>query len=159
MKATTKKYKLEANQYIKIGMLNILKDWWWVWIIPAVIMLIPIFVKGALGWCIGISITLSILYLLFWLIQFAGIAQLPQYKQIFEKMSYEIDSRQILMKVSVNQGMPINWNQIQGVDKKKDHYLFKISKAQFIYLPFSIFTTPHDLKVLETILKRKNLIN
>jgi len=155
----TKKYQLPTNTYIRIGFQSIMIDLWWVWLIPVAIMLVPIFYPPAFGWCLGIAITLIVLYLLFWLIQFSGMTQLEQGKFLFERMSYEIDSRQILLKINNKQGMPLSWDQVKKVKKAKNHYIIVLSKVQFIYLPFKIFRSEHEMKFLETILKRKNYIN
>lgn len=98
-----------------------------------------------------------ILYWVFWLIQFAGVTQMEQNKVIFEKMSYEIDSRQILMKLNTKQGMPIKWDMIKKAEITKDAFILTMSKAQFIHLPFKIFNSDNEKKFLETILKRKEL--
>ena len=154
----TKKYALNKDTYLKIGFLTAMKEFWWAWFVPVVIMLIPIFVEGAFWWCFGIALLLSILYLLFWGAQFAGITQLEQYKFIFDKYSYEIDSRQILMKVTDNKGAVMKWEQIKTASKTKDAFLLNISRGQFLYLPFDIFKSENDLRFMESILKRKNLL-
>ena len=73
-------------------------------------------------------------------------------------MAYEIDGRQILMKLNERQGMPVGWEMIKAAKKTKEHYLLTLSKAQFIFLPYNIFTTPNDLKMMDSYLKRKNLL-
>ncbi len=77
---------------------------------------------------------------------------------IFDKMAYEIDSRQILMKINTKQGMPIQWNMIKNAEVRKDAYVLYMSKAQFIHLPFRIFNSENERKFMETILKRKELV-
>jgi hypothetical protein len=99
-----------------------------------------------------------ILYLLFWAIQFTGVTQLEQNKVLFQKLLYEIDGRQILMKMNSKEGMQMKWEMIKKAYKEKDHFLLVISKAQFIHLPFSIFNSENDLKFTESLLRRKNLI-
>ena len=79
-------------------------------------------------------------------------------KIIFEKMSYEIDSRQILMKLNAQQGMPVKWELIKKVDRTKEACILTMSKAQFIYLPFKIFNTENERKFLEAILRRKGYL-
>jgi hypothetical protein len=152
----TKKYQLNTNTYLKIGMQNILREQWWVLLIPIAISCM-IFVIHSHWWWIGSLIAL-ILYILFWLIQFAGVSQLEQNKIMFEKFSYEITSQQILMKLNVKQGMPIKWESIKKAIKTKDAFLLVISKAQFIYLPYRIFNSDGEVKFLESILKRKGYI-
>ncbi len=77
---------------------------------------------------------------------------------LFEKLSYEIDSRQVLIKISSKQGMPLKWEQIRRAWKGKDHFALVISKAQFIYLPFKVFNSDNQIKFVETILRRKGYI-
>ncbi|GJM29446.1 MAG: hypothetical protein DHS20C17_20810 [Cyclobacteriaceae bacterium] len=152
----TKKYKLETGTYIKIGLLNILKEQWWVSIIYLVICAMY-FVIPSWWWIIGATIGL-VLYLLFWLIQFAGIPQLEQNKILFEKLGYEIDSRQILVKVSNKQGMPISWDMVKRAQIGKKDFVLVVTKAQIIHLPYRIFNNDNQVKFVETILKRKGLI-
>jgi hypothetical protein len=83
---------------------------------------------------------------------------MEQNKPIFQKMAYEIDSRQILMKINAKEGMPVQWNMIKRVTITKDAFVLYLSKAQFIHLPFRIFNSDNDKKFLEAILKRKELI-
>lgn len=151
----TKKYKLKTGTYIKIGLLNILKEQWWVSIIYLAICAMY-FVIPSWWWVIGASIAL-VLYFLFWLIQFAGIPQLEQNKVLFEKLGYEIDSRQILVKVSSKQGMPITWDMIKRATIGKKDFILVVSKAQIIHLPHRIFNNENQVKFVETILKRKGL--
>ncbi len=152
----TKKYKLENNIYIKTALAAVLKQQWWVILIALAIM------AGALiiwshWWITGALIAYGV-YVLFWLIQFAGISQLEQGKVLFERYSYEITSQQILMKINPKQGMPIKWEQIKRAQKSKNAFILWLSKVQMIYLPFRIFNTENERKFLETILKRKGYI-
>ncbi|TXE14826.1 YcxB family protein [Algoriphagus aquimarinus] len=152
----TKKYQLPAGTYIKIALINVLKQQWWV--IPiAVAIAFGYFWIASIWWIIGAVLAYG-LYVLFWAIQFTGVTQMEQNKVIFDKMAYEIDSRQILMKINTKQGMPVQWNMIKSAEKRKDAYLLYMSKAQFIHLPFRIFNSENERKFMETILKRKELI-
>lgn len=152
----TKKYKLENKTYIKLSLLSILKEQWWVGLIYLAIN------AGALiwpsWWWFGGATTALVFYVLFWVIQFVGVTQLEQNKMLFEKLSYEIDSRQVLIKLNSKQGMPINWDMIKKVNVTKDAFMLVMSKAQFIHLPFKIFATDNEKKFVETILRRKSLI-
>lgn len=154
----TKKYQLPKNTYIKVGLANILKKQWWVFLI-AIALLIPAFIFPEYKWWFIITVPILLgLYILFWAIQFTGVTQMQQNQVMFEKLSYEIDSRQILIKLNPKQGSPIPWSMIKDAKKGKDHFLFVINKGQFIYLPFKVFNSDHDLKFTETILKRKGYI-
>jgi hypothetical protein len=152
----TKKYQLGTGKYIKLGMMNILRTQWWVILIALAIAAMT-FVIPSYWWWIGALIAL-ILYGLFWLIQFAGVPQLEQNKILFERLSYEITSQQILIKLNPKQGMPMKWENIKRAFVGKDFFLLILSKAQFIYLPFKIFNSENERKFMETILRRKNYI-
>jgi hypothetical protein len=152
----TKKYQLETGTYIKAGLANILREQWWVILIAITIGCGYFWIAS--WWWISMAILAYALYWLFWVIQFAGVTQMEQNKVIFEKMSYEIDSRQILMKLNAKQGMPIKWDMIKKAEVKKDAFILTMSKAQFIHLPFKIFNSENDKKFVESILKRKNYL-
>jgi hypothetical protein len=152
----TKKYQLESGTYIKLGLINILKQQWWVILIAIAIACGYFWIAS--WWWISMAILAYVLYWVFWVIQFAGVTQMEQNKVIFEKMSYEIDSRQILMKLNAKQGMPIKWDLIKKAEMTKDAFILTMSKAQFIHLPYRIFNSENDKKFLETILKRKEYI-
>ena len=152
----TRKYKLETSTYVKLAMKNILREQWWVFLIAVAIMC-GYFIIPSIWWIIGALIAL-LLYILFWLVQFAGVTQLEQNKILFEKLSYEINSQQILIKVNPKQGMPLTWANIKKADVLKDAYVLFVSKAQLIHLPFKIFNTDNERKFVETILRRKGYI-
>lgn len=152
----TKKYQLEKGTYMKIAMKNLIREQWWVFLIAAAIMCGAFFIFSW-WWIIGPLIAL-VLYFLFWLIQFAGVTQLEQNKILFERLSYEINSQQVLIKVNPRQGMPLRWDMIKRAEIGKDYFLLIVSKAQMIHLPFRIFNTENEKKFLETILKRKGYV-
>ena len=83
---------------------------------------------------------------------------MEQGKILFQKLSYEISSQQILIKLSSKQGMPMKWDQIKRARKAKDAFELFVSKAQVIYLPFKIFNSENEVRFLETVLKRKGYI-
>lgn len=152
----TKKYQLPKKTYIKLGLVSLLKAQWWLFFIPIAILGLN-FIEHSF-WFYFLAVLVPTLYLLFWLIQFAGVTQLEQGKMLFEKLSYEIDSRQVMIKLNPKQGSPIQWNMIKKAYKGSDHFLFVLSKAQFIYLPFKIFNSDNEIKFIESVLKRKGYI-
>lgn len=131
-------------------------------------------------WIYIVVVLLTILYVLFWAVQITGIAQMEQSKALFQKYVYEIDSRQILMRINAKEGGILKWSQINGVFKDKDAYILfldnaeamsnvkaswiaktvtkGLAKAQFLYLPYSIFTSENDLRFTDALLKRKGLL-
>ena len=70
-----------------------LRQQWWVILIALGLMLPAIFIWS--HWWITGAIIAYALYIVFWLIQFAGISQLEQGKFMFEKLGYEITSQRI----------------------------------------------------------------
>ncbi len=83
---------------------------------------------------------------------------MEQAKMMFEKMGYEIDSRQLLIKLNEKQGSPVKWDMFKQVYKRKNDFLFIMGRGQFLLLPYKIFATDNDLKFVESILNRKELI-
>jgi len=152
----TKKFQLPTGTFIRTGLSGVLKQQWWVLIIVVALMGMN-FVLPNIWWIIGTLIA-YILYILFWLIQFAGVTQMEQGKFLFERLSYEISSQQILVKVNTKQGMPIKWNQIKRAKLGKDHFILFMSKVQFFYWPHKIFNTENERKFLKSILERKGLV-
>ncbi len=156
MNIRTRKYQLETGTYIKTALAAVLKEQWWVGLIYLGICAGYLWIPNW-WWIIGASIGL-VLYILFWLIQFAGVTQLEQGKILFQKLSYEINSQQILIKLNSKQGMPMKWDQIKRAQKGKDAFVLFVSKAQLIHLPFRIFNSDNEIKFLESVLKRKGYL-
>jgi hypothetical protein len=154
----TKKYQLPKKTYVKLGLISLLKKQWWYFAAPLLIGSVAFLLPDYKWWFISSAFTLAFAYILFWVIQFAGVTQLEQNKIMFEKLSYEIDSRQVLIKLNAKQGSPIQWSMIKEAYKDKEDFLFVISRAQFIHLPFKIFNSENDVKFVETILRRKEYI-
>lgn len=152
----TKKYGLDPKVYKSIALKSVLLDLWWVFLVP--VALANVFWIDNSIWYPISAIILAVLYVAFWWIQFTGIANLEQYKMLFEKLSYEITSKQIIMKLNPKQGMPIDWASIKSAVVEKDAFVLRISRAQFVYLPFKIFNNNNDVKFVESILKRKGYI-
>ncbi len=157
MTIKTKKYQLKKNDYIKMALMQVLKKTWWYGFAPLAFIITGCFVKYG-GWYIGFGITAAVLFCAFWVIQFVGVTQMEQNKVMFEKLTYEIDSRYILIKLNAKQGMQMNWDTIQSAVKTKNAYMLVVNKAQFLYFPFTIFSSESDMRFLEAILKRKNLM-
>lgn len=152
----TKKYSLPTGTYIKLALWNILRDQWWVFLIVIAIMSGSFILNT--HWFITGALIAFVLYILFWLIQFAGVTQAEQSKFLFEKLSYEIGSHQIMIKLNTKQGMPLKWDQIKRARKGKNYFLLIVNKAQLLHLPFRLFKTENEIKFIETILKRKGYI-
>lgn len=152
----TKKYILPKSQYIKIALKITFLEQWWVFLIALLISTSYIYFQSV--WLLIIPIIGIVIYICFWLIQFYGVTIMEQTKLLFEKVSYEINPKQIIIQISTKQGMPLEWSQIKKVYSKKKYFLFVISRAHLIYLPHKIFNNTNSIKLVETILKRKKLI-
>jgi len=156
MNVKTKKYKLKTGTYIKHGIINVLREQWWVILIAMTICAVY-FIIPSVWWFIGAGIGLM-LYFLFWVIQFAGITQHEQSKFLFERLGYEINSQQILIKLSSKQGMPLKWDNIKHARIGKNYILLIVNKVQLIHLPFRVFNSDSERKFVETILRRKGYV-
>jgi YcxB-like protein len=158
----TKKTALDKNTYVKMAFGRHIKSQWFWLLIPAAVLLLGLILRftGVYKniWIPIVAIIGAALYVAFWYAQFYYVTQAEQNKQVFDKFMYEIDSRQILAKINQKEGGIIKWEQIQAVEKTKDAYWFVINKAQYIHLPFNVFNSEHDIKLLESILNRKNLL-
>ncbi len=141
---------------MQLGLRNIIREQWWVFLIALAIVSGTFFVR-TIWFVLGASMGL-LLYFLFWLIQFYGITYLEQNRLLFERLCYEISSQQIIIQLTSKQGMPIAWEQVKRATQGKDYFLLVISKTHLIHLPYKIFNSKHEIKLVETILKRKALI-
>ncbi|MDJ1471654.1 YcxB family protein [Cytophagaceae bacterium DM2B3-1] len=160
--AKTKKYQMDKKVYVRLGMTHLLKtQWYWVFVPVGIIVLNIILnvTKVYTNWWIYlIAFLVALGYVLFWAIQFTGISQLEQYKVMFDKFSYDINTKQINAMINAKEGMQIGWDMVKDVYKEKDAYTLVLSRGQFIHLPFNIFNSDNDLKFFERILRQKNLI-
>lgn len=156
MKVTTKKYRMEKQDYIRLAFRNIIRQQWWVGLIAIAICLGSLWIFS-IWWFIGAAVALG-LYLLFWWLQFYGVTQLDQGKMLFERYTYEITSQDIKMMISPREGMPIKWDQISRAQVGKDFFLLFINKAQLIYWPFKIFNTENERKFVQSVLRTKGLV-
>ncbi|MEQ9591721.1 MAG: YcxB family protein [Cyclobacteriaceae bacterium] len=156
MLVRTKNYRFEKKDYVRLAMGNILKQQWWVSLIVVAICLLYLWIPS-IWWFIGAGIAV-LLYLLFWWIQFYGVTQLEQGKMLFERLSYEINSQQVVIKLNAREGMPMKWDQIKRAKVGKDYFLLMVNKAQLIHLPFRIFNSENERKFLTSILRNKGYI-
>ena len=152
----TKKFQMGKGQYIRKGFYNLLSEQWWVILIYLLLCSMNFYIPS-IWWIIGSSIAL-ILYVLFWLIQFFGVTQVEQSSYMFERLSYEISSNQIMMKINNKQGMPIKWNTVKKVKIQKDCFLFKLNIVQFIIFPYKVFNNENEIRFIKSILNRKGYV-
>ncbi len=158
----TKKFALEKNKFITLNMLQFVKKQWYWGFVPLALILINAVLNITKVypnyWIYVVTILGALAYIAFWAIQFTGVTQLEQYKQLFQKYRYEIDSRQILMKLNDTEGGVIKWDMIKTARKDKDAYVLDMGQYQFIYLPFTVFNNDNDKKLMERILRDKGYI-
>ena len=154
----TKKYQLTSSKYIGLATKALINREWKFFGIPLLILILGFVFMSSFWWFFTFALLIPTLYILFWIIQFAGFTQHESGKMFFYKMSFEIDSRQVMLKMDSKHGMPVEYKSFTSAFKTKDAFVLTMSKAQFIYLPFSIFKTDGDKKMTETILSRKKLL-
>lgn len=158
----TKKYALPTKKYTRLALSHLVKDQLkWVWIPVALIIgnvILNVTNTYPNIWIYIMIVIGVLLYALFWVIQFVGVTQLEQYKPMFEKYQYEIDPRQIILKINQKEGGVMKWEQIQSAYQDKEGFVLVISRGQFLYFPYSIFNSEHDQKIVARILKQKNLL-
>lgn len=155
----TKRYQLPTQTFIRIGFTTVIQRYWWAFLLPTAVILGSFFVGGSgMVWMIVGAVVVTLLYLLFWYIQFYGITQLPQGKTLFEKYSYEFKNEHVIIKKNEKEGMVLPWAQIQSAEMRDDCLLLWVGRFQFFYIPYSIFTSDNERKWLETLLRRKKLV-
>ena len=157
MLVKTRKYALSKKRYLRLVYVGFLQKHG-IWILLAYALLnAGVFLWPSWWWAVASTVAL-LLYLLFWLLQFKGVTYLEQFKMFFERLSYEIDSRQIMIKLSAREGMPVPWTKIKRARMGNDGFVFYLNVAQIIHIPFKVFHSDHEIKVVETLLRRKQYI-
>ena len=112
----TKKYQLQQGKYISVAMGMLLRKEWWYGVGPLAIISLA-FITNYFWTFLIIGLLVAIVYLLFWMIQFAGLTQHEMGKMMFYNVFYEIDGKQILMKFDAQRGMPLDWKMLKKVVK------------------------------------------
>ncbi|MCS6820870.1 MAG: hypothetical protein NZ551_03285 [Microscillaceae bacterium] len=159
--AKTKKHQLDTKYYIKVAFRRTMKRKWW---IGAAIFFGIILFNLLLNlvypniWIYFLAPIFAGFFFLFWYAQFVGATQLKQNQVMFNKYMYEIDNRYILLKINNKEAMQIKWDMIKSAEKTADAFHLWISNVQFIHLPFNIFNTSNDVKFVESILRKRNLL-
>lgn len=158
----TKKFALDKKEYVSIAFKRHMRQGWKWLLIPVAVVILGLvlhFTGSYKNWWIPVvAVVGGGLYVLFWYAQFYAASQMEQNKQMFDKFMYEIDSRQILVKLNQKEGGLMKWESIQSAEKTEDAYLLIIGKGQFLRFPFNVFNSEHDQKLFESILKRKELL-
>ena len=173
----TKKTQFDTNTYTRLAMAEVWKKDWPYALVPFALGLLPaIFIHS--WWWIALALLLTVLFVLLRSAQVTGVTQMEQSKPLFERMSFEMDQRHLLMRVSPEKAMQLPWDMIGRARRDADAYLLylkpgtppaglapwrlwvarKFDVPVFLHLPLRIFNSPNDLKLFEALLRRKNLL-
>ena len=173
----TKKTQLTTDNYTKMVMVEVWKKDWVYALIPFALGLLPaIFVHS--WWWLGLAVVLTVLFVLFRSAQVTGVTQMEQSKPLFERMSFEMDQKQLLLRVGPEKAMQLTWDMIGRARRDADAYLLYLKPGTppagmapwrmwlartfdvpvFLHLPQRIFNSPNDVKLFESLLRRKNLL-
>jgi hypothetical protein len=173
----TKKTQLTTDAYTRLVMGEVWKKDWVYALIPFALGLLPaIFVHS--WWWIALAVVLTILFVLFRSAQVTGVTQMEQSKPLFERMNFEMDNKQLLLRVGPEKAMQLTWDMIGRVRRDDDAYLLYLKPGTppadtagwrvwlartfdvpvFLHLPQRIFNSPNDVKLFEAMLRRKNLL-
>jgi len=173
----TKKTQLTTDAYTRLVMGEVWKKDWVYALIPFAIGLLPaIFVHS--WWWLALSVVLTVLFVLFRSAQVTGVTQMEQSKPLFERMSFEMDNKQLLLRVSPEKAMQLTWDMIGRARRDGDAYMLYLKPGTpptgmaawrlwlartfdvpvFLHLPQRIFSSPNDVKLFEAMLRRKNLL-
>lgn len=156
----TKKTQLDTKTYISICMKKALKKFWWAFLIPPAIILPGLYFTSALIWLVVAALVISILYILFWYVQFYGMTILPQGKPLFEKQLFAIlpDYIGVMKKETDPQGMMIPWDKIELLERTPDSFILHLTLAHIMILPFQAFQSQQDQNFTEAIMRRRGLL-
>ena len=162
MVVKTKKFALDKKHYIKkafADQISKMKIWF---LIPAAVAVLGLGLhfSGVYKnwWILIVAIIGAILFAAFWYIQFYAATQMEQNKQMFDKFAYEVDSRQILVKLNAKEGGVIKWDMVQTAEKDSTGFYLHMGRGQFLHFRNDVFNSEHDQKLFESILRRKNLL-
>ena len=121
----TKKTQLTTDTYTKMVMGEVWKKDWVYALIPFALGLVPaLFVHS--WWWIVLAVVLTILFVLFRSAQVTGITQMEQSKPLFERMAFEMDNKQLLLRVGPEKegkAMQLTWDMIGRVRRDADAYV------------------------------------
>ncbi|MEJ8804344.1 hypothetical protein [Pontibacter sp. H249] len=173
----TKKYQMNKDLFTRIAVTQVWKKEWWYALIPFAIFMLPALFSFS-WWWVALAVIMTILFILVRSAQVMGITRIEQGNVLFEKLHYDIDNRQILMKRNEREGMTMTWDMIKKVQRADDAYLLWLKPPSgtqmptgwkgwlartfevpvFIHLPYKIFNSQNDLKLMDNILRRKSFI-
>ncbi|WP_245849436.1 hypothetical protein [Hymenobacter crusticola] len=173
----TKKNQLDTNTYTRMAMAQVWRKEWWYALIPLAIGLAPALIWHSWWWVL-LALVLVLLFVLLRSAQVTGVTQMEQSKPLFERLSYEIDQRQILLRRNEREGMNLSWDMIGRAVREPDAFVLYLKQGEapadlagwrrwiattfdvpvFLHLPLRIFNSPNDIKLFDSMLRRKNLL-
>ena len=173
----TKKTQLTTDMYTRLVMGEVWKKDWYYALIPFALGLLPaLFVHS--WWWLALSVVLTVLFVLFRSAQVTGVTQMEQSKPLFERMNFEMDNKQLLLRVGPEKAMQLTWDMIGKARRNADAYLLYLKPGTppadtagwrlwlartfdvpvFLHLLLRVFNSPNDLKLFEALLRRKSLL-
>ncbi|RZK33061.1 MAG: hypothetical protein EOO57_13985 [Hymenobacter sp.] len=173
----TKKYQFPTSTYTNLAMAEVWRKEWWYATIPFAVGLLPAIIWHS-WWWLALSVVLTIVYVLLRSAQITGVTQMEQSKPLFERMNYEMDQRQLIMRQTEQKAMALPWDQIARVRRDADAYLLYLKPGVppadmapwrqwlartfdvpvFLHLPLRLFNNDNDRKLFDALLRRKNLL-
>ncbi|MVN78351.1 hypothetical protein GO988_18630 [Hymenobacter sp. HMF4947] len=173
----TKKYQFDTNTYTRLAMAEVWRKEWWYVTIPFAIGLLPAVIWHS-WWWLALSVVLTVLFVLLRSAQITGVTQMEQSKPLFERMNYEADQRQLVMRQTEQRAMALPWDQIGRVRRDPDAFLLYLKPGVppadmaawrqwlartfdvpvFLHLPLRLFNNDNDRKLFEALLRRKGLL-
>lgn len=173
----TKKSQFDTNAYTKLAMAEVWRKDWVYALVPFALGLLPAIIWHS-WWWLALSFVFTLLFVLLRSAQVTGVTQMEQSKPLFERMSFEMDQKQLLLRVSKEKAMQLTWDMIGRVRRDDDAYLLYLKPGAppadtagwrlwiartfdvpvFLHLPQRIFNSDNDRKLFEALLRRKNLL-
>jgi len=173
----TKKYQFDPNTYTRLAMTQVWKREWWYAAVPLAVGLLPALIWHS-WWWILLGALLALLFVLVRSSLITGVTQMEQSKPLFERMNFEADQRQLVMRQSEQKAMALPWEQLSRVQLHEGAYLLFFKSAAppadlapwrrwvattfdvpvFLHLPVRLFNSDNDRKLFEALLRRKGLL-
>ncbi|MFD2784318.1 hypothetical protein [Hymenobacter rubripertinctus] len=177
MAIRTKKHQLDTSTYTSLAMARVWRREWWYALIPFAVGLLPVLIWPS-WWWLASALVLTLLYVLFRSAQVTGVTQVEQTKPLFEKLSYEFDNKQIVLRRNEKEGMRLTWDMIGTAKREANGYLLSLQTPElpadlvgwkrwmaktfdtpiFLQVPDRIFNSATDQKLFDAMLRRKNLL-
>ena len=177
MAIRTKKTQFSSDDYTKIAMAEVWRKDWPYALIPFVLGLLPALFAPSFWWLL-LAVVLTLLFVVFRSAQVQGVTQMEQSKPLFERMAFEVDNRNVLMRVSPEKAMQLPWDMIARARRHDSAFLLYLKAGTppeglkawrlwlartfdvpvFLHLPYKIFASDNDRKLFEAMLRRKDLL-